>query len=156
LDEIKRKAWQKLRYDYLITYPNKRATILPKSIPNNPLLTISISYSSISNSMKIKWRSIEQRSPYFRNRCKMSTSVYYLIYIRIFMQYVPPDVIKMFESTLIFINFRENCIRIDFREFDELLPYMFKKFNVRIFEERTLVMIFKSTKTNICIMKLLY
>jgi hypothetical protein len=33
---------------------------------------------------------------------------------------------------------------------------MFKKFNVLIFEERTLIMIFKSGRTNLSIKELLY
>jgi hypothetical protein len=77
------------------------------------------------------------------------------IFVSIFVHDLPPDIIRLFERTFIFINFRENCRRVDFREFAELLPYMFKKFNVLIFEERTLIMFFKSRKTNLSIMKLL-
>jgi hypothetical protein len=62
----------------------------------------------------------------------------------------------MCERKLISINFRENCILMDFRDFDELLPYLFEKFNALIHKERTLAMIFKSIKTNMCLMELLY
>jgi hypothetical protein len=78
------------------------------------------------------------------------------IHVITFVHDVPPDVLKLFEDFLIFLNFRDNCIRVDFKYFDDLHPNFFKKFNILVYEERTLIMISKKTYFNICIMDLLY
>jgi hypothetical protein len=71
------------------------------------------------------------------------------LFIKLFIHDVPKDIMKLFESMLITNNFREQKIRVSFREFDELLHYIHEKFDVLIFETRTLVM-FDYTKLFSC------
>jgi hypothetical protein len=49
----------------------------------------------------------------------------------------------LFEDSLILINFREEGMRVDFSDFDELLPFFFKRFSFLISEEKTLLIFFK-------------
>jgi hypothetical protein len=45
------------------------------------------------------------------------------MYIKIFIQNVPDEILNLFESTHITINFNEDKIRVSFQEFDELIYY---------------------------------
>jgi hypothetical protein len=68
-----------------------------------------------------------------------------VIYMRILVTEVPPDVLKLFEESMIFLNFRNDCIRADFKYFDELLLDFFKQFKILVYEERSLLMIFRKS-----------
>jgi hypothetical protein len=64
-------------------------------------------------------------------------------YIPIFVNDLPPYVLKLLENTLISLNFGGEVIWVDFSYFGELLPWPFKKFKVLIYEEKTILKVFK-------------
>jgi hypothetical protein len=44
-DEIKRKAWEKIKFNYLLHHPEILMKIFPTLLPDNPPIAISITYS---------------------------------------------------------------------------------------------------------------
>jgi hypothetical protein len=78
------------------------------------------------------------------------------MYIKIFIQNVPDEIINLFESTLITINFNERKIRVSFQEFDELIHYFHHQFEVLIFETRTLLFYYNTKLFNSSIFEVLY
>jgi hypothetical protein len=70
------------------------------------------------------------------------------LYIKIFIQNGPEDILKLLESALITINFRDPQIRVSFQAIDELIHLMHKKFDVLIFETRTVILYFNMKRFN--------
>jgi hypothetical protein len=52
------------------------------------------------------------------------------MYIKIFLQNVAEDILELFESTHITINFRDHKIRVSFQEFEELIHFLHHNFSV--------------------------
>jgi hypothetical protein len=78
------------------------------------------------------------------------------MYIKIFIQNVPDEILNLFESTHITINFNENRIKVSFQEFDELIHYFYHQFEVLIFERRTLLFYYNTKLFNSSIFEVLY
>jgi hypothetical protein len=66
------------------------------------------------------------------------------------------EIINLFESTHITINFNENKIRVSFQEFDELISYFHHQFEVLIFETRILLFYYNTKLFNRSILEVLY
>jgi hypothetical protein len=48
---------------------------------------------------------------------------------------VPDEILNLFESTHITINFRDNKMRVSFQELDELIHYFYHQFEVLILKQ---------------------
>jgi hypothetical protein len=74
-EEIKKKAWTKIKLDYIAEHPH----LLPKFLPLIETISpriIEIDYSEATNNLRTKWKTKDQRHPNFRFRWKRKISYY--------------------------------------------------------------------------------
>jgi hypothetical protein len=74
-EEIKKKAWVRIKLNYIVEHPH----LLPKFLPLIETITpqiISISYSKAVNNFRTKWKAKEQRISDFKFRWKRQVTYY--------------------------------------------------------------------------------
>jgi hypothetical protein len=74
-EEIKKKAWIRIKLNYIAEHPH----LLPKFLPLIETISpqiISLVYSKATNNVRTKWKAKEQRTPNFRLRWKREV-IYY-------------------------------------------------------------------------------
>jgi hypothetical protein len=78
------------------------------------------------------------------------------LFIEIFIENDSQDIINLFESLFITINFRDRKTRVSFAEFDQLLHFFHIKFPTLIFETRNHILFCNTRLTNCSIFEVLY
>jgi hypothetical protein len=78
------------------------------------------------------------------------------LFVKIFIQNAPLDIINIFERLHITINFSENKIRVSFAEFDNLLHLMHEKCSSLIFETRNHILFYNTLLKDCSILEVIY
>jgi hypothetical protein len=75
--EIKNKAWERIKMNYMIDHLDLLMKHLPFFIPNNPPTAISISYSPYPRNNRIKWKTMEQFYHNFKFRWRKEINFFF-------------------------------------------------------------------------------
>jgi hypothetical protein len=78
------------------------------------------------------------------------------LFIKVFIQDAPMDIINLFERLHVTINFAEKKIRVTFAEFDNLIHLLHIKCSTLIFETRNHILFYNTMLKNSSILELIY
>jgi hypothetical protein len=76
IKEIRRKAWQRIKFNDLLDHPQFLSKLLPTFLLINPPIAISMTYSLQSKNIRTKWKTVEQISPNFKFRWKKTVDIF--------------------------------------------------------------------------------